>query len=472
MAADEATQHGLEQLERSLHELVDDNQELQLDLLFQDAEEDVVTMAAFSRDPREFTPKIPAPTFDIDTQRHEFLDWKDRWDGWLIITGIKKLCLVDPEGDGGVTAELVAAVNELKVGALKQAWTTSTNQVLRGLALTTAQRADPEQVIAAVEAHIDGATNKRVYRSELARKTRAQGESYDNFVIALRDIASKCKFVLPTSQMELLNDRLIDAIISNVNDTEVAERLLQLKDGATLQEVSGEARAIFSARKDSRALCGGGAAAARFVQKNPDRRTNDKNERNKPASGPDCPKCGRNQHRDGQKCPADAAHVWCHSCGQPGHFDKKCPMGGGSAGSAVALSGSIASTTTMDPTAKDYRELEPLKPLQMATLVVSTVHGDYKAEVPCLMDTGANLTCMPADTLRKLKLPLTKLSNKTARIPPPMLADGAVGATKYMGTFRGKLSTGGNETEADVYVFEGLAQPLISRDACLDLKAF
>jgi hypothetical protein len=455
--------------ERSIHELLHDDGRITDD---EEEEEDLTTMA-FSRDPREFeAAKYPAPSFDIDTQRHSLKSWKVRWTSWLGATGISQLRVVDPGGDADVTTELVAAVKRIKADNLKLAFTGSTIDVMTNLTLSADDMGDADAILKALETHINGATNKRVYRSQLARRVKAPGENLDDYIIALRDIASRCKIVALTAE-EALEDRLTDTLISNVGDTEVSEKLLQLKEGATFQEVVDAAGSIFSARVDSKALSGNGdASTSRFVQNDKNGRKND----GKKADGgkPECGKCGRWAHKDGQTCPAEKPGVKCHHCGQAGHFDRKCPStvggGGGSTSTMQTMSGTLA-VAGLDPSATDYVPLNPLKLLPLSQVHMKTRRGKYEANILSLLDTGANHTCLPMPMLAQMNLPTAKLSNKTAKIEPPNQADGTPGRNMtFMGTFLATLKQGGREVDEDVYVWDGLPQPLISRDASLALK--
>ena len=54
---------------------------------------------------------------------------------------------------------------------------------------------------------------------------------------------------------------------------------------------------------------------------------------------------------------------------------------------------------------------------------------------------------------------------------PPRMADGSTSGLTFVGVFRGALHfpKARTVTQCDIWVVEGLAQPILSRQACFDL---
>jgi hypothetical protein len=92
------------------------------------------------------------------------------------------------------------------------------------------------------------------------------------------------------------------------------------------------------------------------------------------------------------------------------------------------------------------------------------------SSISFLADSGANLVGLPLDKLHLLGIPVSKLSNSVAPPRAPVTASGTRTGLKTIGTFRATLATNtGSKHEADIYVIQGLRQPLLSREACYGL---
>jgi hypothetical protein len=495
------TNEGIQSVLNSSHSSSTSDSNLDIPALLADFPENpqaADTMARDHRDPRDFIPKTAAPTFDIETQRDGWRTWKRQWNAWLGTSGINKLRTVDPANapNPAISAEMDAAVKSIKVDCLIIAFQEPTLRVLDGLNLSAAQWADADEVIASLEAHVDGGTNKRVYRTRLAQRVRSKEEDIDSFVIALRDYASvKAKYVAMATAADNVEDHLLDAFIANINDTEITEKLLQLDDTKSFGDAVALAKAIWTSRIDTLAITGPSpATTARYYScpgprqsapappgPPPQAQQLAKQKHKRPNGGPKCNKCGYAPHTDGKTCPGERAT--CRHCNETGHYDRCCPsrprtnMADGDGGSvgAVILSGTLPRAsyiaTTSDKRAADYSSLERLEPLSTIPVGTSTTReAGHNSVIQFLPDTGANLTCLPASVLRRMNLPLHRLSNKTMQVPSPVLADGKKGSTSFKGTFRGTLTFQDRTFETDVYVYEGLAQPILARKACFRLN--
>jgi hypothetical protein len=92
--------------------------------------------------------------------------------------------------------------------------------------------------------------------------------------------------------------------------------------------------------------------------------------------------------------------------------------------------------------------------------------------IPFLPDSGANLTAIcPAD-LRQMGLSKRNLACMLPPPTPPQTADGSTSGLRPVGVFRGGLHfrRAGTVTQCDIWVLEGLAQPILSRAACFELS--
>jgi hypothetical protein len=73
--------------------------------------------------------------------------------------------------------------------------------------------------------------------------------------------------------------------------------------------------------------------------------------------------------------------------------------------------------------------------------------------------------------MRAMNLSKHELACTSPTPPPPALADGSMTGLRPIGVFRGALhfSPAHTVTQCDIWVVEGLAQPILSRKACFQL---
>ena len=87
-----------------------------------------------------------------------------------------------------------------------------------------------------------------------------------------------------------------------------------------------------------------------------------------------------------------------------------------------------------------------------------------------LPDTGANITGIPKTIMSEMGIREHELGYRTG-IQSPKTADGE-SRLRPIGIMRGTLDFRGRSMEMDVYVMENLAQPILSRSACIGLGIF
>jgi hypothetical protein len=178
---------------------------------------------------------------------------------------------------------MVTTVARIKAACLVGALQPSTLDALHGLQLTAAQWADADEIIAALDTHVDGDSNKRIHHNRLANCFREKAEDIDSWVISLRDLAAKCKFTCPASNEAYMEDRLLDMLTACINNTEILEKLLQFDDTKTLKDAVKLARAALTARCDAASLSHTNHVpiTAAKLQGNPDRKPKKQQQDNK-----------------------------------------------------------------------------------------------------------------------------------------------------------------------------------------------
>ena len=112
------------------------------------------------------------------------------------------------------------------------------------LGLTDAQKKDQAQIIAALKRHVEGRINETIERHNLRQRTQQVGESFDDFLVSLCELAKTCNFC----DNNCLQKALRDQIIEGLKDGETIQELLQEKD-LTLDLAITKCRGLEAAKK-------------------------------------------------------------------------------------------------------------------------------------------------------------------------------------------------------------------------------
>ena len=225
------------------------------------------------------------PKLDLDTDRGtDIKAWHQQWLAYRSLSGL--------------SAETPAR----QVQALKLCFSRETINIVDNLGLTTAQMKDQAQIIAALKLYTDGQVNESIEQRNLRQRTQHVGETFDDFLVALRELAKTCIFCNNDCLQKAIRDQLIEGL----QDGEIIQELLQVHD-LTLDQAITKCRALKSAKKSSQA-----------IQQTPTVNAL----RPLPPTNP-TGTCTGNVHVGGRKtCPA--FNQTCRNCGKVGHFGRVC----------------------------------------------------------------------------------------------------------------------------------------------------
>ena len=81
-----------------------------------------------------------------------------------------------------------------QVKALTLCLSRETLAVVHNLELSEAQMKKPSAVIKAMQRYVDGHINETMECHKFHRRTQQQGETFDDYLISLRELAKTCKF--------------------------------------------------------------------------------------------------------------------------------------------------------------------------------------------------------------------------------------------------------------------------------------
>ena len=156
----------------------------------------------------------------------DFLAWQQQWLAYRSLSG---LC------------------NEpatKQVQALQLCFSRETLSIVENLGLTNAQKKDQAQIIAALKQHVEGGINETIEHRNLRQRKQLQGESFDDFLVSLRELAKTCNFCSNDCLQKALRDQIIEGLL----DGEIIQELLQEKN-LTLDQAITKCRGLEAAKK-------------------------------------------------------------------------------------------------------------------------------------------------------------------------------------------------------------------------------
>ena len=112
------------------------------------------------------------------------------------------------------------------VQALTLCFARETVTIVDNLGLTRAQRESVEDTITAIQQYVDGQVNESVERCNFHRRVQQTGETFDDFLVSLRELVKTCKFCSEDCLRKNIRDQIIEGHL--VGDT--VEELLRERD--------------------------------------------------------------------------------------------------------------------------------------------------------------------------------------------------------------------------------------------------
>ena len=302
------------------------------------------------------------PRLDLQVDRGtEFTAWCLQWESYSCLSGLAK--------EAGT-----------QVKALMLSFSRDTLAIVQNLGLTEDQMKAPQDIIAAIRAYVDGHVNETVERRNFRRRRQQAGESFDDFLIALRELIKTCKFCSDAWAQKGLRDQIIEGL----QNADTVEDLLKEKD-LTLATTIMRFRSREAAKKhcsDITEVEPGTIAAARTPYQ---------------ARSKTCTGCGGPWHKVGrQQCPA--YNQLCIHCHKVGHFSKVCRSRQTQQPLPLAKPGANAIHTDHQHAVQLFPLTQQLTdPAPKIRVQVSTVMGTH--ELTVLPDSGADISAAGTDIL-------------------------------------------------------------------------
>ena len=363
------------------------------------------------------------PKLDLDTDRGtDFLAWQQQWLAYRSISGL---------GNEPATKQ---------VQALQLCFSRETLNIVDNLGLTNAQKKDQAQIIAALKQHVEGRINETIERRNLRQRKQLQGESFDDFLVSLRELAKTCNFCNSDCLQKAIRDQIIEGLL----DGETIQELLQEKT-LTLDQAITKCRGLEAAKKSHSDIQG--AADISAIKTKP------------PGfNSPPCIRCGNKQHEGGRKnCPAYKRA--CRRCGKIGHFSLVCRQSNPAAGAKHMMN--TPKTNSLRTSGIPFIQLSKatckrIVPAPTITAQVTTNNG--QASIDILPDSGADICAAGPEFVRKLGEHLDNLAKSDVT---PRAVNGSL--LHPIGKLpKVRFTINGRDAQDDVHIYSSVSGAVIS----------
>ena len=343
--------------------------------------------------------------------------------------------------------------SESQVNTLVYTMGDAADDILSSFGLTDDEKKNYDTVVEKLDRHFVKKRNVIFERARFNQRKQEEGESVDDFVTALFCLSEHCQY--GNLREEMIRDR----IVVGLRDSSLSEKL-QLEADLTLEKALAFARQRESVKNQQKVVGAdssppnvdaiqsrGKPRKDKRVERKPTKQTRKMN----PVTDPEmCTRCGKRSHVGKQQCPARDAT--CRKCHKRGHFQVVC-----------------RTKTVRVVSAEDSEEDSFVGAIEQSeSLMIPTVSTGSEPwtvtvslnELPVefQIDTGADVSVIPEQLYRKLKVPSLEPTNKSLIGP-------SQDSLHVCGQFSATLIYKGSTVKEQIYVVRGLRKALIGRPA-------
>ena len=147
---------------------------------------------------------LPKLNLQID-RGTDFKSWKSQWDAYLSLSGLDKQLQ---------TKQVQASL----------CFSRETVTIVDNLGRTATQKGDSKQIVTAIR--YVGHINESVERRNFQQRVQQPGESLDDFLVALRELAETCQFCSDRCTTKSIRDQIIEGL----TDDDTVKDLIKGKD--------------------------------------------------------------------------------------------------------------------------------------------------------------------------------------------------------------------------------------------------
>ena len=400
-----------------------------------------------------------APHLVSGASLREFSVWKEKYKGHCKLTRMNKLSSDEQK------AGLIALLDDDLVRLVKY----SLDVNIDDATVTT------DVIVKQIGDHLRKQRNVILDRREFFQRVQQAGESFNDFLMAIKEIHEFCNFC-----DHCQDDQIRDKIVTGIRDTVVLEELLA-EEELTLQKAVNICRARENAQSGRDEIQGHSISANRVSAAH----------RSRNPAKKKCSFCGDEWHADLADCPARDSI--CQACGRRGHLAEVCRSTASSRGRQMRgqtpSRGRSTGTDGAGTTRRDASERRSGREVRRANdrvqhrIMISDVSSSdpmsrktpqVEARVEHLNgcgrlfwvpDTGAESTVVGPEHACTIGVDLRNLVASKERM---FSADGK--PLNCMGMFTATIHIGQCAIDADVYVIEGVRSALLSWFHSMDLR--
>ncbi|GFR80074.1 monomeric sarcosine oxidase [Elysia marginata] len=259
-----------------------------------------VEMATGASSLRHFTANMPPPSklelTDRVSIKRNWLRFQRQWNNYAIASRLT----IEPE--------------QFQVAVLLTCIGDDANDVLDGMRLQDTERDSVLKLTTILAEYCIGKANETFESYQFHKRNQTEGETIDNYVTNLRQIAKLCNF---KEEDRMIRDRIVIGIIND----KAREKLLEEKD-LDLQKCLNICRAGETAQSQIKEMTSSSVHQIGQGSKYPKKKSFKPGSFHKPnpvqTPSTPCQRCGR--HHKKNECPA--FHEKCRKCKKVGHYKK------------------------------------------------------------------------------------------------------------------------------------------------------
>ena len=315
------------------------------------------------------------PKLDLTVDRGtDFTAWKSQWQAYFSLSGLENQSTTK------------------QVQALTLCFSRETVTIVNNLGLTEEQRSRANDIITAIERYVQGQINESVERRNFRRRVQQEGETFDDFLVSLRELVKTCSFC----SEECTQKNLRDQIIAGLLDGDIVEDLLKEKS-LSLDTTIAKCRAHEAAKRQRAQIAGRPSDTAIQALRKPRPSPSDDHPPQVPRQV--CPGCGSAFHPGGRKrCPA--FHLVCHTCNRVGHLAKVCKSRKPATSNTAIQNPEPATNAILVQTTPFTVKGLKVEPAPTIKAYFSTPNGS--ALLTALPDSGADVSVAGIDIIKQL----------------------------------------------------------------------
>ena len=288
--------------------------------------DDVSSQGLAASRPRLPPSATPAPHLTTSASLREFSAWREKYRGYRLLTGLDSMSVPEQR------AALLALLDD--------EWT----RVVR-YSLDVDDATAVDAVLDRMESYLRSQRSVILDRKDFYTRPQADGEPFDDYLMALKELAEFCDFC-----SHCMDDRLRDRIVTGIRSEETVQLLLA-EPALTLQKTIDICRAKENAMQNSAELRGSFAHAVSAYRRGRSRdsrgrwdgqggrngrhRRDSRDEREtrqrqairqdgSPSQERRCGYCGGKWHPREQLASCPARNTICGECGIKGHYTSVC----------------------------------------------------------------------------------------------------------------------------------------------------